>query len=150
MENYRVVLKKRYLLMILVNVLIIASILVIWLSTNKTTTSAGDLNSTVKGFQVGLFVSIQVIMIRIIIQYKSALSNDTFLKKIYVRENDERSKLIYKSIGGFGFNLSLGLLAAATVISGFLNQEIFITLAIVLILQAFIKGSLKTYYNNKY
>jgi hypothetical protein len=63
---------------------------------------------------------------------------------------DERRKLIKDKIGGTGLNISLGGIATATIISGFFNEIVFLSLMGALIFMASVKGILKVYYRNKF
>jgi len=85
-----------------------------------------------------------------IFRYRKALRSETELKKLYIEEMDERRKLIKDKIGGTGLNICLGGIATATIISGFFNEVVFLSLMGALIFMASVKGILKVYYRNKF
>lgn len=115
-----------------------------------TAVGSENIGDFISGFQVGIFIGLQIAVLTYIAKYRKALKDELQLKKLYVEENDERTKLINDKIGGVGFNFTLGVIATATVISGFFHQIIFITLLVVLSFIVLEKGFLKLYYRNKF
>lgn len=149
MERFKNVLKKRIALMALFNVLAIGFIALTGIYENMTAKGSENIADMIHGFQVGIFVCLQLMICVYILKYQRALINEAELNKLYIVENDERTKFIKDKIGGVGFNFCLGLIATATVISGFFHQIVFITLLGVLIFIVLVKGFLKIYYKVK-
>lgn len=118
----------------------------------RTRVAVGDenLSDMIRGYQVGIFTGIQLMLLKDIVNYTGAMKDEAKLKKLYIAENDERARLIQDKIGGVGFNFSLAVLGIATVAAGFFNQLVFVTLLAVLIFMAFMKGFLKLYYRRKF
>ena len=145
MEKFKMSLKKRLALMMMFNGVAVIFVLLTGIYGNMMVSS-----DMIHGFQVGVFVGMQIIMIKFITKYKRALSNENELRKIYIEENDERTKHIKDKIGGVGFKFSLGMIATATIIAGFFNEIVFITLCATLMFMALEKGFLKVYYRNKF
>ncbi|MDS0524855.1 hypothetical protein NNC19_04125 [Clostridium sp. SHJSY1] len=108
-----------------------------------------DIDDGIHGFQVGLFVGIELVAIFHIVKFIRALKNEEELKKLYIKENDERDKFINDKICNKGYNFLLILLGIAAIISGFFNPTVFFTLVLVLVFSAIILISLKLYYNKK-
>lgn len=123
---------------------------------NRQAVNNTEITDMIRGFQVGIFIGLQTIMILYIVKYRKALNNQDELRKIYIEENDERTKLIKDKIGGVGFNFSLGMIATATIISGFFNQVVFVTLCAALffvriyVSPKFIKRNLTSCCNEPY
>lgn len=150
MENFRNVLKKRVSFGIGFNVLAVIFIVLTGAYGNMTSNINDNMTDMIHGFQVGIFLGLQIVMLKYICKYRKALKTEDELKKLYIEENDERTKLIEDKIGGVGFNFILGVIATATVISGFFHQLVFITLLGVLFFIVLVKGILKIYYRNKF
>ena len=150
MEKFKDVIKKRLILMIVFNGLAIVFVVLTGAYGNMIAGGSENLVDLIRGFQAGVFVSLQIMMLIPIVKYTKALKNESNLKKLYIEENDERRKLIQDKIGGVGFNFTLGAIATFTVLAGFYHQIVFITLLGVLIFMAFVKGFLKIYYRNKF
>lgn len=101
------------------------------------------------GVQTGLFFALLLFLGQLTARYARALRSEQALKTLHIRETDERNRFIQDRIGGVGLNLSLCLLAAATVVSGFFNLTVFFTLLGALALVAFTKAGLKLYFTAK-
>lgn len=150
MEKYKEGLRNRIVLML--GFSLSSVVLVILASALGSVKAEGSENlaSMIRGFQLGIFIALQIMLLAQIIRYIKGLKDDSTLKKLYVEENDERKKLIKDKIGGAGFNFILCGIATATVISGFFNQTVFVTLLGVLVFTVTVKGLLKIYYRNKF
>ena len=149
MEKFKLVLKQRLNLMFAMNGLILAFIALTGMYGTMATQGNQHFADMIHGFQVGIFVGLQLLMIIGIMKYQKALKDETSLKKIYIEENDERRRLIKSKISGTSFDFSLGAIATATVVAGFFHHLIFVTLFAVLAFMCLLKGALKLYYKNK-
>lgn len=150
MESFKKVLQKRLALMVTFNVLSAGFILLTGALGNMAASGSESLTGMIQGFQIGIFVGLQIMVLVYISKYVKALKKEDVLRKLYVEENDERRRLIQDKIGGAGFNFVLGVIATATVISGFYHQIVFATLLGVLIFIVHVKAVLKIYYRNKF
>lgn len=101
------------------------------------------------GFILGLIISTELIALIHFRKYAAALKDEAALRQLYIMETDERHQFIKAKIGGTGINIILACLAVSTIITGFLNQLIFLSLFFTLLFCALVKGSLKLYYKNK-
>lgn len=146
MESFKGILKKRLALMSLCNILAFAFIVLTGIYGNMTVGGSENIAEMIRGFQVGVFSSLQLMIGIYIIKYIKALRIGDELNKLYIEEKDERTKFIKDKIGGVGFNFCLGVIATATVISGFFHQIVFATLLGVLIFIVLVKAFLKIYY----
>lgn len=150
MENFKNVLKKRLTLMGCFNGLIVVFIVLTSIYSNMLTNGSEHIADMIHGFQVGIFIGLQIVLVMYIAKYIKALKNEDELKKLYIEEHDERTKLIKDKIGGVGFDFSLDAIATATIMAGFFHQMVFVTLLGVLIFMLLVKGFLKVYYRNKF
>lgn len=152
MENYKKVIKRRIRLMAGFNCLAIIFIALTAYYGNVLADKGRSEFSQgfIPGFQTGVFIGLQLVVLFFIAKYSKAIKNEQSLKKLYIEENDERKKLIKDKIGGTGLNFIIGSAATAVVISGFLSQTVFITLLAALIFIVMVKAFLKLYYRNKF
>ncbi len=96
---------------------------------------------------LGGFIAVMAVNIA---QYSAALKDDKKLKKLYIDETDERTRLIREKSDSLTFNLIIGILAASVFISSFFSRTVFYTIGAVLLVVALIKGGCQLYYNKKY
>lgn len=98
-----------------------------------------DLPDFIQGFQTGVVLGIELVMIAYIVKYMRALKDSTALKKLYIKEHDERSGLILQSACTYTIVVTLVGLALAAVIASFINTLVFFTLvaAVVFVLVLF-------------
>lgn len=150
MERFKIVIKRRMALLAVCSVLALALIVLPRVYISMVPGGTAEVSGFIYGFQVGISVGLEVIVILYTMKYAMVLKNENKLKALYVEENDERTKLIHDKIGGAGFNFALGAIATATVVAGFFNQTVFMTLLGVLVFIVLVKGSLKVYYRNKF
>lgn len=150
MEKYKQQVKKRMVLLYLYNALSLIIIILTSIYSNVVPEGNQNISEMIRGFQFGTYLCLQLFLLKYIIKFQQALKTESALKDLYIEENDERTKFIKNKIGGFGFNFTLAVIAAATVTAGFFNQLIFCTLLGVLIFMALTKGVLKLYYRKKY
>lgn len=101
----------------------------------------------IANFNLGICIGIQLILLYYLAQYKKALKDEDSLKKLYILENDERSKYIAEKIGEKSINITILGLGLATMISGYFNDTIFFTLLATLVFSALVKVFFKIYYN---
>ncbi|GKU24221.1 hypothetical protein [Clostridium folliculivorans] len=152
MEKFKGDLKKRLVFIILVDALAIFLIVVAGIYFNNISIAQGEkvVTDMIRGFQIGIFMGAQVIVLVYIKKYIKALKDREKLRQLYIKENDEREKLIVSKFGSIGFNFCLVVIAIATIITGYFNQVVFVTLLIVALFMSFVKGSLLIYYSHKY
>lgn len=147
MNGFRIMLKKRLIWLLSFNGIAVIFIILSRIYGKKTVGSAEDF---ISGFQTGIFISAQLMILFLLVKYTKALNNKEKLKMLYIEENDERTKLIRDKIGGVGFFFSLAVIISSTIISGFFSKTVFFTLFAVTLFMAAIKAFLKLYYRKKY
>ncbi|MGL6200681.1 MAG: hypothetical protein ACRC3H_17265 [Lachnospiraceae bacterium] len=63
---------------------------------------------------------------------RKALKSEAELRKLYIKETDEREKAIYNKIAYKGFWTTIGALLVASIAAGFYSFTVFVTLMAVL------------------
>jgi len=150
MEEYKKTLNKKLTLMTAFTGFSATFIILIGAFVYATANINEDTSDIILAFQIGMFIGFQIILILYIAKYKKALKNQDDLRKLYIEEYDERTKLINYKISGGGFLFSIVGVATATIIAGFFNQIVFVTLLAILTFMILVIQSLKVYYKNKF
>ncbi|WP_172194794.1 hypothetical protein [Saccharibacillus qingshengii] len=107
------------------------------------------LNSFTKGFHQGIFFGLELIIIGFLVQYIRSSKSEEALKKMYIKENDEREGAIIRSAAALGTSIAFVGIAVATVIAGFLDTTAFITLLSTLLFMLIVFFSLWGYYGKR-
>lgn len=102
------------------------------------------------GFIAGASFGIMAMLIIGVIMNIRALRSEKALKKLFVRENDEREQSLYTAARSTGAQVFLigGLVAGIT--AGFFNVSVCITIIACVFLHSVICAGFKLYYNRKY
>lgn len=90
------------------------------------------------GFLSGITGALLGMMIVFLIRNIRALHNEAFLKKLYVKENDEREILIWTKARALTFQISLLIGLVAVVIAGYFSIIAAVTLIIFIVFQSFL------------
>lgn len=151
MKDFRATVKRRIVMLVVCVVCALVFVIVagIWgyrLSIN----SQEHMADFVHGMSAGAFAGFAAVMLTRIIGYARALKREEVLKALYIRENDERERMIQNKIGGTGYTFALCALLVAAVAMQFLDMKIGITLMAVAVFMALLKAGLKVYYHKKY
>lgn len=80
MENFKNVLRKRVSLMGAFNALAIAFIGLIGVYSNKGIFGSENVTEMIHGFQAGIFIGLQIVMVKFIAKYQKALKDEDKLK----------------------------------------------------------------------
>ena len=150
MNTYRETLNKRLKWSVAFNGLAIALIAITFWIGQALNQNSTMQDGMVTGFQVGIFIGLQAVMLYGIIRYRKALKDDTLLKAMYIQETDERSRWLQGKIGSMGLKLILSGIMIAMIIAGFFNLTVLLTLFAVLLFVLFVQLGLKVFYQNKY
>lgn len=102
-----------------------------------------------KGFQYGVIAGLMGVALFFIIYYGRGAGSDECARKIYIRENDERNKLIKEKAGIRFYFINVFFLAVASVIAGYFDHIVFFTLVGTIYLQIFIMLGSKIYWKIK-
>ena len=84
-----------------------------------------------------------------IIQNRNALRDENKLKKLYVRRHDERSVQIYTLARNTAMQILLCMGLVATVIAGYFNVTVSITIFVCIWVSSSVSLLLTWYYSNK-
>ena len=84
------------------------------------------------------------------VRYAIMLRDPEKLRKLYVLETDERSRLIREKTASGSFVITVFILGSATIIATFFSDVVVCVLAAVIGVMAAVKMSLKFYYDRKY
>lgn len=147
MEQFRKSLKKRLIFLVSLNCIMVLLIVLTGIFVDKT---GDNIDEFIRGFRTGIYIAVQLPILIFVIKYIQAFRNEQKIKKLYIEENDERTKFIRDKIGGLGFLFTVAIIAVATVIAGFLNYTVFFTLLAVTFFMVSVRASLKLYYRSKY
>lgn len=101
------------------------------------------------GVICGMCCSFLGFMIGFLIRNIRALTNDAFLKKLYVKDNDERQILIWTNARAVSMQVFLILGVVAGVIAGFFNMTVSITIFACVTIHSFLGLGLAMYFNIK-
>lgn len=147
--NYRKEIKRRMFM----SIIILVSSLAILIPSSAIYTPSGLTSHEIdflQGFVFGICMSIDIFCIYYIIYYYRTYNSDAKLKKLYIKEHDERELTIQKESGyKILSNLSLMLLAIA-LISGYFNFTVFITIICIVLTIALYRNILYAHYSKKY
>lgn len=105
-----------------------------------------QLFATQMEFLSGVSLSVAILLILYLYRTGKAIKEDETLKVMYIQEHDERNKFIKMQMGKVGIYLVLAGLSCATLLAGFFNQVVFLTLLGATLFTAIIMGILKLYY----
>ena len=140
MEKYKVILKNRVAVLALYCCLVLIPnvILNFFIEYNVFT-----------NFVMVFMLATEFVAIFHIGKYTRALKNDDDLKRMMIKETDERRLLINAKIGGTGIKVILATVILAMMISGYFSKVVFITLLAVFCFISAVMLALKIYYNKK-
>ena len=104
----------------------------------------------IRWFGAGIFLVIEVFLVVYIFKYAASINNEQLMKKIYIAENDERTRMILQRTGAAGMTICSIVLAFATIVAGFFSTTVFYTLLAVTAFVAMVKLAFKIYYRYRY
>lgn len=146
MEKFKEKVNQRILRMGLI--LIFVSVTYFILSINQG--NLPEIPDFIRGFQMGAFCGLELVLIYFLVSSLVSVRDEMKLKKLYIKENDERTIMIMQKTGAMGMEICNIGLAFATVVSGFFNEIIFFSLLGATLFTTLIKGFFKLYYHHKF
>jgi hypothetical protein len=150
MEQYRLVLKKRIKIMLLLTLFAAFLQSAIIFDIFDLTSEMGFLGGVVSGFQTGLLSAIMVIFIIISIRYLLIMKDEKKLKLMYNAENDERKIMIKQKSGGNVIIANSVIIIFAGIIAGYFNVIVFYSLVACGMFGIYFCLLLQLYYSKKY
>ena len=145
MDKFKMKIRKRIVFLIILLVSLIAIYLILFLNQENLLKPLSEIIS----FHGGVLSSFGILLILDIFRNIKATKDENQLKKLYIKENDERTIMIMQKTGAIGINICIIGLAFATIIAGYFNEIAFFTLLGSTLFVALIKGLFKVYYNIK-
>jgi hypothetical protein len=145
MEKYKKKIKKRIGVMSLVMI----CIAVIYFMLPVYSDALPQMPDFIRGFHAGAFAGVELVMVFFIVKYIIGMRKDESLRKLYIEENDERTKMIMAKSGALGMGICMVGLATGTVVAGFVNQTVFFALLGALLFISLVRASIKVYYHLK-
>lgn len=143
MEKFKAKIRKRTLFLSIFLVVIAASYLVLSLY-RDILPSVPDF---IRGFHTGAFIGAELVAVFFIARYSVSLRKAELLKKLYIEENDERTKAIMQKSGALGMVICIEGLALAAIIAGFIDAKVFFSLLGALVFISLVRGFMKVYYH---
>lgn len=148
MEEYKKKIKFRIVIQGIVS--IVALLLVAFSRTKiHSMELAGTDTESYFSFQMGLLFAWFTIMITSLWRYIRAVKSQEQLKRLYIKEHDERSITILTEANSTAYWISILLLLTAATVSAFYNDIVFFTLAGVVFFMGMIGMGTKIYYRKK-
>ena len=156
MENFKEKLKIQNILMgICSAILLLFSLLAIgselgWFTILQPKTGDSHWHSTWYGFCTGASCGLGAMMLTFLIRNLRAMKDEKKLKKLYIKENDERTAkiVIYARSSAMQAFLFLGM--AATVIAGYFSPTVSITILACVFFCSLTSLFFNAYYNKKF
>lgn len=102
------------------------------------------------GFICGAACGILAFLIIALVRNIRALNSEKELKKLYVKEHDERQIQIWSSARAAAYQASLLLGMVAVVVSGYFSMTVSITIIVCIAIASFIGLGFKLYYSRKF
>lgn len=102
------------------------------------------------GYQLGILMGMMILLIVSLYINERAYRNEERLKRLYIKEHDERTNLIKGKMAMSAVIISLGVLGIAAMIAVCINQTVAFTLIAVIYGFGIILCVLKIYYYKKY
>ncbi|MGM9521812.1 MAG: hypothetical protein ACI3VB_04965 [Oscillospiraceae bacterium] len=111
--------------------------------------AGGDFIDFWNGFIGGLALGLMAILIFGVIKNLRAMRSEKALKKLYAKENDERTEQIYLKGKSAGATIFLLCCLPAAVIAGYFSITVFITCVACILTLSVMMGVSKLYYSKK-
>jgi len=109
-----------------------------------------NMNNIIQGFRIGICLGMEIVLLYQIRSIVNALKSKDDLRKLYIKENDERNKFISRQTSSIGYSIALFGMALAVIISSFLNIVVCITLLLATLFLIVTILLLYFYYHKKY
>ena len=103
-----------------------------------------------RGMISGASFGIAVLMLIGIVRTIKALRNDAELKKLYVKDHDERQIQIWTSARALSMQIFLIVGMVAGIIAGYFSMTVGITIHVCVVVHSLIGMMCKIYYSKKY
>lgn len=78
----------------------------------------------IAGFCMGLCIGIAFVVIFYMLKCIAALRNEEKLKKLFIKENDERIRMIQSKAGSSGITIAVGGLLLGAMVAGYYDKAV--------------------------
>ncbi|WP_352418034.1 hypothetical protein [Proteiniborus sp.] len=143
MDKFRTKIRNRVLFLIILFISLIAIYLILLLNQDSLPKTSGRIMS----FHAGILSGFGVLLLLDVFKYLRAMKDEKELKKLYIKENDERTIMIMQKTGAIGLNMCIIGLGCGAIIAGFFNEVVFLTLMGAILFISLVKGLFKIYYH---
>lgn len=103
-----------------------------------------------RGIVSGASCGVALMMLFGIIRISRALTNEAELKKLYIRDHDERQVQIWTSARALSMQIFLILGVVVGIIAGYFNMTVSITILACVVIHSLIGMACKLYYGRKF
>jgi len=107
------------------------------------------LPSFIKGFNIGVFAGFELVAVFYLATCMKVRKNETDMKKMFIKESDERTGLIIRNASTLGISVILVGLGISVIVAGFFSTTVFVTLLCSLIFVSIVFYTLWIYYARK-
>lgn len=145
MDKFKKRVKRRIIGLMAILISLIGIYLILFVNKDKISYMPEEIMS----FNSGVLFSIGILLLIEIFKNYRSMKTEKELKKLYIKENDERRIMIMQKTGAIGINICILTFGFATMIAGFFNQIVFFTLLGTTLFTAIVKGMFKVYYYKK-
>lgn len=145
MDSFKRKIRYRILFLLILLVGLIAVYLILFLNQDYLLKPSSEIIN----FHGGALCSFGFLLILNILRSIKALKDEKELKKLYIKENDERAIMIMQKTGAVGINICILGFALATIVAGYFNEITFFTLLGATLFVSTIKVLFKIYYHRK-
>ncbi len=101
------------------------------------------------GFQVGILIALDIVMLFYNTKYRAALKDEKKLKLLYLEETDERVKYIEQMAGKSSYKYVVCILIIAACIVGYFSVAAFVALLGAAMVEVAVTVILSLYYTKK-
>ena len=113
---------------------------------------AGDSHwhSRWNGFVTGASAGLLILMVLILVRNLKAMKDEKALKKLFIKDNDERTAEIYKSAQAAAYRTVLLVGLVAVIVAGYFNVTVSLTILVSIMIAAVIGILYKVYFSRKF
>ncbi len=104
----------------------------------------------ISGFRLGVCLGVEFVAVLYIIKSGMALRDEEKLKRLYIKETDERIQMIRSKAGSSGMFVAMGGLMLGAIVAGYFNNVVSLTLIGASVFVSLVMVLLKVYYLKKY
>ncbi len=112
-------------------------------------TKANEDTGHLGGFMSGVVSSSGMVLIVYGIRLRKAIKNPETLKKMQIKETDERNVLIVQKVQSGSFSIFVFAIGMLTIAFAFINRDIMYSYSLLLVIACIVKLGLYWYYKRK-